>query len=110
MRLTVLMDNNTYIDRYYTGEPAAAYYVEDGERNILFDTGYSGAFIKNAEKMGIDLRNTTDIVISHGHNDHTGGLRAFSGIKFNTRPKSKTIRPRLKLYDMILFNIITKLL
>lgn len=86
MRLTVLMDNNTYIDRYYTGEPAAAYYVEDGERNILFDTGYSGAFIKNAEKMGIDLRNTTDIVISHGHNDHTGGLRALSGIKFNTRP------------------------
>ena len=38
MKLTVLMDNNTYIDRYYKGEPAVSYYLEDGYRNILFDT------------------------------------------------------------------------
>ena len=29
MKLTVLMDNNTYIDRYYKGEPAVSYYLED---------------------------------------------------------------------------------
>lgn len=74
MKLTVLVDNNTYIDRYYLGEPALSFYIEDGTEKILFDTGYSDAFIKNAEKMGIDLGALTYIVLSHGHNDHTRGL------------------------------------
>ena len=77
MKLTVLVDNSTYIDRYYLGEPAVCYLIEDGERVILFDTGYSGVFLENASRMGIDLTRVTDIVLSHGHNDHTGGLPAF---------------------------------
>ena len=77
MKLTVLVDNHTYIDRYYLGEPAVSYLIEDGGQNILLDTGYSDVFIENAVRMGIDLSNVTDIVLSHGHNDHTGGLPAF---------------------------------
>ncbi len=76
-KLTVLMDNNTYIDQYYLGEPAVSYLIEDGERVILFDAGYSGAYIENAIRMNIDLSCVTDIVLSHGHNDHTGGLSIF---------------------------------
>lgn len=75
MKLKVLEDNNTYIDMYYFGEPAVSYYIEDGEDKILFDTGYSDAFIKNAKKMNIDLSKVDKIVISHGHDDHTGGLK-----------------------------------
>lgn len=75
MKLKVLVDNNTYIDEYYLGEPAASYYVEHKDSKILFDTGYSDVLIKNAEKMGIDLSKLTHIVISHGHNDHTRGLK-----------------------------------
>lgn len=75
MKLQVLTDNNTYIDRYYLGEPGASYYVEIDSAKILFDTGYSDVFIKNAEAMGIDLGAVTHIVLSHGHNDHTGGLK-----------------------------------
>lgn len=75
MKLTVLMDNNTYIDQYYLGEPAACYYIEEGDARILLDCGYSDAFIKNAEKMGIDLSELTHIVFSHGHDDHTRGLK-----------------------------------
>ncbi len=77
MKLTVLMDNHTYIDRYYLGEPAVCYLIEDGGRTILFDAGYSDAFIENAARMEIDLGRVTDVVLSHGHNDHTGGLPAF---------------------------------
>ncbi len=75
MRLTVLVDNNTYIDRYYLGEPAVSYYIEDEKARLLLDTGYSDIFLKNAESMGIDLRTLTHIVLSHGHNDHTRGLK-----------------------------------
>ena len=74
MKLTVLADNNTYIDQYYLGEPALSFYIEDGDERILFDTGYSDAFIKNAEAMHIDLGRLTYIMLSHGHNDHTRGL------------------------------------
>ena len=48
MKLTVLVDNNTYIDQYYAGEPAVSYYIETDDIKILFDTGYSDIFIKNA--------------------------------------------------------------
>lgn len=74
MKLTVLMDNNTYIDQYFLGEPAFSVYIEDGAEKILFDTGYSDAFIRNAEEMQIDLGALTYIVLSHGHNDHSRGL------------------------------------
>lgn len=75
MKLTVLMDNNTYIDQYYLGEPAVSYYMEEGDARILLDCGYSDAFLKNASAMGIDLSNLTHIVCSHGHDDHTRGLQ-----------------------------------
>lgn len=75
MKLTVLMDNNTYIDQYYLGEPAVSYYIEDGDVRMLLDCGYSDAFIRNAEAMEIDLSKLTHIVFSHGHDDHTRGLQ-----------------------------------
>lgn len=78
MKLTVLVDNNTYIDRYYIGEPAVSYYIEIDDKKILFDTGYSDVLISNAKKMNIDLSNVTDIILSHGHNDHTRGLKFLS--------------------------------
>lgn len=77
MELKVLEDNNTFIDMYYLGEPAVSYYIEDGDDKILFDVGYSDAFMKNAEMMNINLNKINKLVISHGHNDHTGGLKYF---------------------------------
>ncbi|MGL4694552.1 MBL fold metallo-hydrolase [Enterococcus larvae] len=74
MKLTVLVDNNVYIDHYYYGEPALSFFIEDEEEAILFDTGYSHIFFENAKKLGIDLTRSNRLVLSHGHNDHTGGL------------------------------------
>ncbi len=75
MKINVLVDNNTKIDHYFLGEPGASYYIEIDDLKILFDTGYSGVFINNAKNMNIDLENLTNIVISHGHDDHTGGIK-----------------------------------
>ena len=46
----------------------------DGLR-VLFDTGTSAITVYNAELMGVDLSTIDRIVLSHGHYDHTGGLR-----------------------------------
>lgn len=74
MKITVLSDNNTYIDHYYVGEPALSLYIEDEDLQMLFDTGYSDTFIKNSNSLGIDLSKISTIVFSHGHNDHTRGM------------------------------------
>lgn len=33
MKLTVLVDNNTIIDRYFQGEPAVCYFIECEGKN-----------------------------------------------------------------------------
>ncbi|WP_196593127.1 MBL fold metallo-hydrolase [Pectinatus sottacetonis] len=77
MNLRVLVDNNTIIDQYFLGEPGVSYYIEADGKKILFDVGYSDVFMKNAAKMKIDLTRINAVVFSHGHNDHTGGVKYF---------------------------------
>jgi 7,8-dihydropterin-6-yl-methyl-4-(beta-D-ribofuranosyl)aminobenzene 5'-phosphate synthase len=74
LSLTVLVDNITLTDRYFTAEPGLSFFLETSGKKILFDTGYSDAFLANAGKMGINLRDLDYVVLSHGHLDHTGGL------------------------------------
>ena len=74
MKLHVLVDNNTLIDRYYIGEPGVSYYIEVEGIRVLFDLGYSNAFLKNGHKMGVDFTNLDYIVLSHSHLDHTWGM------------------------------------
>ena len=48
----------------------------DGHR-ILFDTGdRPDTVLNNAKELHVDLANITDVVLSHNHHDHTGGLMA----------------------------------
>ncbi|MCG8634661.1 MAG: MBL fold metallo-hydrolase [Desulfobacterales bacterium] len=77
MKLTVLIDNNTLIDRYFSAEPGLSLLIEDRDTKVLFDTGYSDLFIRNALKMGKDLSALDYLVISHSHLDHTWGLDPF---------------------------------
>lgn len=47
----------------------------DGEQ-WLFDAGQTGIVVENARKLGVNLSEIEGIILSHGHYDHTGGLRA----------------------------------
>jgi len=95
MKLTVLVDNNTLIDRYFLAEPALSFFIEDDGKKILFDVGYSNAFIQNAYKMGIDLLELDYVVLSHGHLDHTWGLepliRLYTEAKLEKRQHKQPI-------------------
>jgi 7,8-dihydropterin-6-yl-methyl-4-(beta-D-ribofuranosyl)aminobenzene 5'-phosphate synthase len=97
MRLTVLVDNNIPGGEKYYAEHGLSFFIEEGGSRILFDTGCSDILLRNACKMGIDLKMINAIVLSHGHYDHTWGLThlldtldcskmAESGIKFIAHP------------------------
>lgn len=49
MKITVLAENNSRIDNYLLAEPALSLFVEADNKKILFDTGYSDVFLKNAK-------------------------------------------------------------
>ena len=51
--------------------------IETARTQILLDTGQSGNFIYNADLLNVNLAQTDKVVLSHGHYDHSGGLKAF---------------------------------
>ena len=68
--------------------------VRSGERLILIDSGVGDGFeyftragksVMRLESAGIDLSALTDIVITHMHMDHVGGLNV-DGVKAKLRP------------------------
>ena len=48
--------------------------INTGPEKIVFDTGQSDGFIHNADIFESGLQDVHDVVISHGHYDHSGGL------------------------------------
>ena len=59
------------------GEWGFAALLEVDGRRILIDTGARPeTVLKNAEEQKIDLSNITEVVLTHNHGDHTGGLLA----------------------------------
>ena len=85
MKLTVLTEN--LAGGHFLAEHGLSYMVEHNNKTILFDTGHSDVFIKNAIKLGIDLNKKTDlIVLSHGHWDHGDGLRYLENKPLLTHP------------------------
>ena len=84
MKWTVLSDNRSCDDSLET-EHGLSVLLETDHHRILMDTGASDVFIRNAEKMGIDLSTVDYVFISHGHSDHAGGLKHFMEINDKAR-------------------------
>lgn len=76
MKVTTLIDNSKGVTGL-TNEWGLSLYVEAGNQKVLFDSGTSSAFARNAEKLSLDLSEVNLAILSHGHFDHGGGLGAF---------------------------------
>ena len=75
--IRVLIDNTPSECGTLQSEHGLSLYIEYGECKVLCDMGYTAGFMANAERLGIDLSQVDLGVVTHAHNDHTGGLPDF---------------------------------
>ena len=74
LTLTTLSENTAPIPPFL-GEQGLSILVDTGSKSFLLDTGQSISVSHNVDALGVDLARIDKIVLSHGHFDHTGGLR-----------------------------------
>jgi 7,8-dihydropterin-6-yl-methyl-4-(beta-D-ribofuranosyl)aminobenzene 5'-phosphate synthase len=68
----------------------AALIEADGQR-LLVDTGARPeTVLRNAAELGVDLSTVTDLVLTHNHADHTGGLLTLRRELSQKNPKALT--------------------
>ena len=74
LRMTVLAENTVRCPSLLA-EHGLSFWIEADEHRILFDTGQGKVLRQNARQLDIPLNAAEIVVISHGHFDHTGGLK-----------------------------------
>lgn len=78
LKITTLSENTAGMVNYLA-EWGLSILVETGDTTVLLDTGQGISVCRNVDVLGIDLGKVDKIVLSHGHYDHTGGLREVLG-------------------------------
>ena len=85
MKITVLTEN--YAGSGFLAEHGLSYLIEHEDEKILFDTGHTDIFLKNANTLGIDIQKEVNtVVLSHGHWDHGDGLQYIDNKTLITHP------------------------
>ncbi len=83
MKATVLTDNISCGD--LKSEWGLSIYIEYNGKNYLLDTGASGLFYENAQKLNKDITKIDYAVLSHAHYDHADGMEKFFEINKNSK-------------------------
>lgn len=75
LKITTLIENQQGENLSLEYEHGLSVFIENDNTKLLFDTGQSEKFIRNADKLNIDLKTLNYVVLSHGHYDHSGGFK-----------------------------------
>jgi 7,8-dihydropterin-6-yl-methyl-4-(beta-D-ribofuranosyl)aminobenzene 5'-phosphate synthase len=76
VKITTLVENNPGEHLGLIHEHGLCFFIETDDCKVLFDTGQSDAFLTNARTLNLDPTEADFVVLSHGHYDHSGGLRS----------------------------------
>jgi 7,8-dihydropterin-6-yl-methyl-4-(beta-D-ribofuranosyl)aminobenzene 5'-phosphate synthase len=76
VKITTLIENGQGEHLTLKTEHGLSFLIEKDNHSILFDTGQSSNFLFNAAELRLDISAVTHVVLSHGHYDHSGGLRS----------------------------------
>ena len=74
-RISCVVNNCTKLSSHFWGEHGLSFFIETPGSSFFFDTGQSYEVLsRNISLLNINLYDVNNIIISHGHYDHTGGL------------------------------------
>jgi 7,8-dihydropterin-6-yl-methyl-4-(beta-D-ribofuranosyl)aminobenzene 5'-phosphate synthase len=78
LKITILVEDSAPKEPFL-GEHGLSLLIETDGKKILFDSGYSGdALLYNAKILNLDLNTINSFVLSHPHDDHSGGMGKIS--------------------------------
>ena len=85
------------------------FHITIGDKQILLDVGWKGGkLVHNKKRLGIDVNLIDKLVLSHGHRDHTGGLKSFLKMRTAQKPLQAIAHPSAiepKSKKMLVFHI-----
>ena len=102
IRIVSLVENTTTSPAYRCRH-GLCLYVETKNHKILFDLGQDNLFAENAKKLRIDISEIDTVIISHGHKDHGGALKAF--LSMNSKAKVYIRREAFEPHYIKVFQI-----
>jgi len=73
LRFTILVDDSPG-NPEMRSEHGLSVWIEADHLRVLFDTGQGTTAMENARRLGLEPAEIDVVAISHGHDDHTGGL------------------------------------
>jgi len=106
VKLIVLTENTA--SKKFKAEHGLSFYIEHDDMAILFDTGHSDNFLKNAELLEINIKRIQNVVLSHGHWDHGNGLEYLKGKNLICHPYAFIKRYRKSDHEYIGLNLCYK--
>jgi 7,8-dihydropterin-6-yl-methyl-4-(beta-D-ribofuranosyl)aminobenzene 5'-phosphate synthase len=75
MKITCVVDDRGRPGSDLESEHGNSFLIEAGGRRVLFDTGQSGSvLLHNLATLGFAPEEIDAVILSHAHDDHTGGL------------------------------------
>jgi 7,8-dihydropterin-6-yl-methyl-4-(beta-D-ribofuranosyl)aminobenzene 5'-phosphate synthase len=74
MKMKVLFEN-TQTEKSFKAGHGLSLLLDFSGKKYLFDTGANQKMIHNARLLNEPLNDLAGIILSHGHSDHTGGLK-----------------------------------
>ncbi|ASJ06808.1 MBL fold metallo-hydrolase [Thermococcus pacificus] len=94
MKLTILYENHSGFKKGLLGGHGFSALVELDGVNVLVDTGTDGrVLLSNMGELGVGPGDIDYVFITHGHYDHTGGLKDF--LKARGRPVKVIAHPEI---------------
>jgi 7,8-dihydropterin-6-yl-methyl-4-(beta-D-ribofuranosyl)aminobenzene 5'-phosphate synthase len=74
--IKVLLEN-TRINNTFKNKHGLSLYIDNHIQGLLLDVGPDNTFLQNAALLDVDISKIDNLILSHSHIDHTGGLDAF---------------------------------